>query len=137
MQTKTFGRKNVKPVVKAAPVNIVKVTDAEHNRQVLLDYALDKLPMIGLGAAGALALAAVSISLEPSAEAQMFSNAKAAVAYNLRDPDSARFRNVRLSHTGDAVVGCYTGKNGFNGYGDWKGFFYYNGTVDLNHSAGC
>lgn len=48
-------------------------------------------------------------------------DAESLVAYTLRDPDSAQFRNSRLTGRG-AVCGQVNGKNGFGAYTGFTGY---------------
>jgi hypothetical protein len=63
----------------------------------------------------ALALAACN----PVAELQ----AKRAVAARMKDPDSAKFRNVRS--VGDAICGDVNGRNGFGAYAGFVPFVFF------------
>lgn len=65
-------------------------------------------------------------------------NAQDAVAYNLLDPDSAKFREVRTTDTG-AVCGQVNGKNRMGAYVGFKDFVavevdgeWFTTVVDLN-----
>lgn len=68
-------------------------------------------------------------------EEKAVSLAKSEVAANLKDPDSAQFRNVKVSKMTDAeggrviavVCGEINGKNGFGAYAGFHPFF-----VELN-----
>jgi hypothetical protein len=56
-----------------------------------------------------------------------YSEAKAAVAANLRDPGSADFRNMLGSTS--AVCGEVNGKNGFGAFAGFKRFVFADDTV--------
>ncbi|MBX7497235.1 hypothetical protein K3172_15350 [Qipengyuania sp. 6B39] len=68
-------------------------------------------------------------------------NAQDAVAYNLLDPDSAKFREVRTTDTG-AVCGQINGKNRMGAYVGFKNFVavkigdeWFSTIVDLNNDV--
>lgn len=55
--------------------------------------------------------------------------AKEAVAAELRDPQSAQFRNVKICPSGKIVAGDVNAKNAFGGYAGFEPFFYADGEV--------
>lgn len=62
------------------------------------------------------------------------SDAEAAVSAQLRDPDSAQFRDVRLvdqGRDGSAVCGQVNGRNGFGGYSGYEPFYVWQGTARI------
>jgi hypothetical protein len=60
---------------------------------------------------------------------QKMSNATDAVAYSLKDPDSAQFRNVRkCGPKGEVYTGEVNSKNGYGAYGGYE-YFYSDGVV--------
>ena len=94
--------------------------------------------LLGLGALGATnappdsrqqpTAAAGSINAPNITEAVLISRAQRGVRDMLRDPDSAKFRNVRLSRgmndvSGPVVCGEVNARNGFGGYTGYGRFF--------------
>ena len=70
----------------------------------------------------------------------MFSQAKSVVKYRLKDSESAKFRNLRMSKThsgGDIVKGEVNAKNSFGGYAGFEKFIYLpnDGSVKLESEA--
>lgn len=59
--------------------------------------------------------------------------AKSAVAENLIDPDSAKFRNVEI--IGSYVCGEVNGKNGFGAYAGYQKFAVLGSVVMLEESG--
>lgn len=60
--------------------------------------------------------------------------AREAVAYQLRDPASAQFREV-FTHQGN-VCGQVNGKNGFGAYTGFKRFYVADGKVEMEPERG-
>jgi hypothetical protein len=57
--------------------------------------------------------------------ANEFSDVRAAVAANLKDPDSARFENIkRAAGKDDVICGYVSAKNSYNGYTGFISFAY-------------
>jgi hypothetical protein len=95
------------------------------------------LPILGLVAVGASKtpdkspagqLIAPAVSNNIPSEGVLISRAQRGVRGMLRDPDSARFRNVRLSQKiadipDPVVCGEVNAKNGFGGYTGYGRFF--------------
>lgn len=55
-----------------------------------------------------------------------------AVRYHLRDPDSAKFRDVHSCGPSDSVVrGQVNGKNAFGAYDGFRDFYYADGAVEF------
>lgn len=67
--------------------------------------------------------------------------AKMLAAKDLRDPDSARFRNLGVyrwttGKGGIAVCGDINGKNSFGGYVGYRGFVVYGGVAVIEEPDG-
>jgi hypothetical protein len=62
------------------------------------------------------------------------SPAKEAVKYQLRNPDSAEFRDVRIYEDGNLVCGEVNADNAYGGKTGFKGFVYQDGSVSLEDS---
>ncbi|WIX34939.1 hypothetical protein QO259_09975 [Salinicola sp. JS01] len=82
-----------------------------------------------------VAIAALGSALA-GCDSDLEKEAKKAVANQLRDPDSAKFRNVvggqGVNHS-DTVCGEVNGKNGFGAYVGYRKFIYYpDGTLSIS-----
>lgn len=80
-----------------------------------------------LAAASGLALTFAAAAQEPpkATQAELLERAKALVAYDLKDPESARFRNLQVFHTSTgarAVCGEFNAKNSYGAYTGYKKF---------------
>jgi hypothetical protein len=56
--------------------------------------------------------------------------AKQAVKVNLKDPDSAQFKDVTV--VTDIVCGQFNAKNSMGGYSDYEQFAYLDGALEIN-----
>lgn len=81
-------------------------------------------------------------TLEPDEIADKVNKAKNFIAYSLKDPVSAMFRNIKLfqvKHIGGIdtfICGEVNAKNSFGGYVGFKTFITYNSRMDSNKIAG-
>lgn len=64
-----------------------------------------------------------AVSAYYSPGAQQIAMAKEAVAEQMKDPDSVKFKDVRLSFSELCVCGKVNGKNGFGAYIGFTDFF--------------
>ena len=66
-------------------------------------------------------------------DSALINAAKAAAAYDLRDPDSAQFRNLHIADgpLSKKVCGEINGKNQFGGYAGYRRFVYSSGTAKI------
>ena len=71
-----------------------------------------------------LAVGLVFVMARPSKDSGVIEKAKMAIREKLKDPDSAQFRNVRIS-VGDvkAVIGEVNTKNSYGGYIGYQKFY--------------
>lgn len=75
----------------------------------------------------ALALNAAPAQDDVQAQAALVERAKAAVAHDLKDPWSARFRDVHVHHDFEdwkTVCGQVNAKNSYGAYSGFQRFFY-------------
>jgi hypothetical protein len=78
----------------------------------------------------ALALLALAACQQPDP----FADAKAAVAHELKDPESAQFRD--LKQYGDLICGEVNAKNSYGGYVGFEPFYTQGDTVELAVETG-
>lgn len=65
--------------------------------------------------------------------------ARERVAAQLRDPNSAQFRNINMiaqSTGGEAVCGEVNGRNAFGAYSGFQRFVFYGGVVSIEPDLG-
>ena len=62
------------------------------------------------------------------------SEAKKAVRYELRDPESAEFRDIRIYEDGKLICGEVNANNAYGGKSGFKGFVYDDGQASLEES---
>lgn len=65
--------------------------------------------------------------LSPDPKADLIARAKIAAAAGLKDPDSAKFRNLLAYPDKKLVCGEINGKNSFGAYSGFSDFYYHNG----------
>jgi len=64
-------------------------------------------------------------NVKPSADQVLIEQAKASVKLDLKDPDSAQFRDVRVKQTEEGVViGEVNSKNIYGGYSGYEKFYW-------------
>jgi hypothetical protein len=73
--------------------------------------------------AAALIILAIASSSGAAADEAAFTKAKASIIKKLKDPDSARFQDLRMAGI-DWVCGSVNAKNQFGGYAGAKPFYY-------------
>ena len=62
------------------------------------------------------------------------SEAKKAVRYELLDPESAEFRDIRIYEDGKLICGEVNANNAYGGKSGFKGFVYDDGQASLEES---
>lgn len=82
--------------------------------------------LLGLAVAALSGCAPEQQPLSP--EEHVLERGKLAVAERLRDPGSARWRNLRVRR-GYALCGQVNGTNAYGGYGGFEDFVYVNGSL--------
>lgn len=79
----------------------------------------------------AAALLAGCSPAQPTVEEDLVSRARLAIAATLKDPDSAKFRDVRAYPDKRLVCGEVNGKNSYGAYAGFSPFFYDNGFAQI------
>jgi hypothetical protein len=64
-----------------------------------------------------------------------YKEAKEAVRYGLKDPDSAQFRELRRCARNDGVEGEVNSKNSYGAYAGFEPFIYVKGRVAIGYGA--